>query len=96
MGAFYVQAHVFPPSSGDSIRDVDYFNKHCDTFIKALKDPTVDICLQAIENVSEIVATYFDIIPAAHMDNIFNEFVKLASDESAKIRTTLYYVILSF
>jgi hypothetical protein len=92
MGAYYVQFQIFPPVSDDSIRTLDYTHKHCKAFIKALNDPVIDICLQAIEGVCEIVAMWFSEIDESYVDKIFNELSKLADDENSTIRAAVFRV----
>jgi hypothetical protein len=92
MGAFVVQASVFPPSCDDTLRTSDYENKHYDAFLKALRDPSIDICLKAIEYVCEIVSFWWKDIPEERIQQIFKAFEELSTDESAEIRAALYAV----
>jgi len=96
MGAFYAQLNVFPPISSDPIVTSDYTNKHCEAFLKALSDPTVDICLQAIEGVCEVVSLWFAEISEVFIDKILNELIALAEDESPIIRAAVYHGLRHF
>jgi hypothetical protein len=92
LGAYFVQVNVFPPSGDDPIEVADCFNKHCEAFLEALDDNSVDICLQAIDNVCDAVSTYYDQIPELFIDKIFNKLAALAKDELVEIRAAVYHV----
>lgn len=92
MGAYFIQCHVFPPVSEDTILTSDYLAKHSEAFLSAFADPSLEVCLQAIEHVCEAVSMYFDTIPQVHIEKIFKQLAVLAGDDSAKVRSTLYYV----
>lgn len=95
MGAYFVQVKVFPPSTDDDICATDYFNRHCEAFLKALRDPVVDICVQAIEGVCEMISMYFEQVPDQYTDKIFNELLVLSDDELVEIRATVFRVRIS-
>lgn len=84
--------NVFPPSADDPIHVTDCFNRHCEAFVAALGDISVDICMQAIGNVCEVVSMYYDQIPEAFIDKIFNRLATLAKDDLAEIRAAVYHV----
>jgi hypothetical protein len=92
IGAFFVQVNVYPPVCDDNIRATDYENKHFDAFLKALRDPSIDICLKAIEYVCEVVSIWWTSIPEERIQQVFKVLGELATDETAEIRAALYAV----
>jgi hypothetical protein len=83
---------VFPPSGDDSIEVTDYFTKHCEAFLAALDDKSVDICVQAIPGVCDAVSIFYDQIPDVYVDKIFNKLAALAKDNKFEIRAAVYHV----
>lgn len=70
----------------------DYFNRHCEAFLAALDDNSVEICVQAIGGVCEVASTFYENIPDTFMDKILNKLAGLANDNLAEIRAAVYHV----
>ncbi|KAI6190283.1 hypothetical protein M3Y97_00100700 [Aphelenchoides bicaudatus] len=96
LGAYFVQVNVFPPSSNDSIQVTDFMNDHCKAFLQALSDKSVDICVQAINDVNEAISSYYDQIPEVYTEKFFNKLAVLAKDENVEIRAAVFHGLRFF